>query len=431
MLLNTFTPSEIAGHPEDFFGRTQELRLLERSLRQGSVAIQGAMGIGKSSLLARVRLLMEGFDSTHSSKSVIAVGDKDVQTVDDAARLLLEAFTQIDEEQNKVLFKLGSLVEIESVEVCSYFKAGRHLAALKRIVEEEYLKMILADKEFLILAIDEADKCPVPIARLIRSITTHTQQSGVKNVRFIVAGVRPFFQEMVNEDAGINRFFYKTISLLPMPEHEATDLVEAKLIQVVHDAGKNEINLQVDPTVIPRIVNLSGGHPHLLQLLGSHIVENEDSDPDGIINAKDLVDALRKICYEDRARVYDAAIHMLELHNMIDVLKSLLDIASSKFPTRINRKMARQVTTEQSIEWLIAHNVLSVVTDEEYGLMDEFLRIRMLMDEAAQEAEAMRLEKRLIRLGSLEEKLEDQANKFDLGEDDYGDAYYDDDEMRK
>ena len=99
MLLNPFTPSEIASAPEDFFGRTYELRTLERSLRQGSVAIQGAIGIGKSSLLARARLLMEGFHSSNRAKSVIAVGDKDVKTIDEAARLVLESFVHVDERQ--------------------------------------------------------------------------------------------------------------------------------------------------------------------------------------------------------------------------------------------------------------------------------------------------------------------------------------------
>lgn len=418
MLLNPFTPSEIAGLPADFFGRTQELRLLERSLTQGSVAIQGAMGIGKSSLLARIRLLMEGFDSTHSSQSVVAVGDRDILTVDDAARLVLESFSEIDEKQNKILFKLGSILEIESIEICSYFKAGRHLAALKRIVEQEYIKMILVDREFLLLAIDEADKCPIPIARLVRSITTHGQQNGVKNVRFILAGVSPFFQEMLKEDAGVNRFFYKTVTLLPMSTTEATELVEAKLVQVVRHAEGNRIRLHIQPKIITRIVNLSGGHPHLLQLLGAHIVENEDDNPDGIIDAKDLLNSLSKICYEDRARVYNSTIHMLELHNKMDALKSLLDMASPKFPTRISRRKAKEVVTEKSLEWLIEQNILSVVTEKEYGLLDEFLRIRMVMDEATHEAEAMRLEKRLIRFGSLEERIEKRGRKFDIGTDD-------------
>jgi AAA+ ATPase superfamily predicted ATPase len=106
MLHNPFTPSEIASSPDDFFGRDVEMKTLERSLNQGSVAIQGAIGIGKSSLLARARLKMEGFDSDHQSKSVIAVCNKDVQTIDEMSQLVLEGFVSIDERQKKLNSKL-------------------------------------------------------------------------------------------------------------------------------------------------------------------------------------------------------------------------------------------------------------------------------------------------------------------------------------
>jgi hypothetical protein len=46
MLLNPFTPTEIASLPDDFYGRADELVILERSLQLGSVVIHGPMGIG-------------------------------------------------------------------------------------------------------------------------------------------------------------------------------------------------------------------------------------------------------------------------------------------------------------------------------------------------------------------------------------------------
>ena len=87
---NTFTPSEIASRPELFYGRTNELRKLERSINQGSLTIQGPIGIGKSSLLSRILLHMEGFDSKHNSKYVVATAHRDINGVDEAARLILE-----------------------------------------------------------------------------------------------------------------------------------------------------------------------------------------------------------------------------------------------------------------------------------------------------------------------------------------------------
>jgi hypothetical protein len=397
-LLNPFTPSEIASAPEDFFGRTDELKTLERALTQGSVAIQGPIGIGKSSLLARGRLLMEGFDSDHRAKSVVAVGDRDVQTIDSAARLLLEAFVRIDERQNKVTFKLGSVFEIESAEICRYFKENHHLAALKRIVEEEYLNLVIADKELLLLAIDEADKCPVALARLIRSIATHTQQQGVKRVRFILAGVSPFFQKMVDEDNGISRFFYTTITLRPMQHDEAVALVETKLMDAVQRASLSGYDLQIDPTIVSRVADLSGGHPHILQLLGSHLIEHEDEDPDGIIDSRDLYNSLRRICYDDRARIYDSTIHELEVHAKLDGLRNLLTLVANRgFPTTIDRERATDIVGPNTLQWLVDHDVLSVKSAEDYGLVDEFLRLRLIFDESESAADQEEWERQMIR----------------------------------
>ncbi|MCG3118686.1 MAG: hypothetical protein ALAOOOJD_00940 [bacterium] len=412
MLTNPFTPSEIAGQAEDFFGRNEELRLIAHALEKGSVAIQGPIGMGKSSLLTRTRMLMEG--KTHGAKSVIAIGDKDVKTAEEAARLFLQTFVQMNEAANTVTFSLGTKFEVESAEVCGYLKAGHDLAALKKIVAAETLKKIFADRQLFILAMDEADKCPIPLARLIRSITMHAQQNGVKNLRFLLAGVSPFFQNMLKEDAGISRFFAKTITLSPMPPEEAALLIETKLAQAARAAEQQGLRLQVQPSVIARIAALSGGHPHLLQLLGSYLLANEENNPDGVINSKDLVDALRKICYEDRGYVYDDTLYRLEIYSMLETLKNLFAMASPEFPTRMPRRAAHKVADEEAIAWLISEHILSVISREEYGLMDEFLRIRLLMDETERESDMFSLEKRLINRGAIgEESLpaEDDASE--------------------
>jgi hypothetical protein len=415
MLVNPFTPSEIASNPEDFFGRFQELQSLERGLTQGSVAIQGAVGIGKSSLLARARLLMEGFDSHHTAKTVVAVGDKDVKTVDDAARLLLECFMHVDEAHTKVAFRLGSIFEVESAELCRNYANGRHLASLKRVVEKEFLGSLLEDRESLVLAVDEADKCPVPLARLIRSISTHTQHQGVKRVRFLLAGVSPFFRKMVTEDSGVGRFFYKTVTLKPMRPEEATELMESKLALVSDAAAEEGVDLRVDPEVVTRVVSLAGGHPHLLQLLGSHLVTHEIEDPDGTIDSRDLVNSLRRICYEDRVRAYDSTMHMLDLYGRRDALSSAFQLAMPGFPTRINRRAAAEYLGLDEVKWLMENDILCITSRTEYGLVDEFLRIRFLFDQAESAADQKEMEKDIVSGVSLDRYLE---SEIDVDEED-------------
>lgn len=410
MLENPFTPSEIATQPNDFFGRNSELELLERSLAKGSVAIQGAIGIGKSSLLARVNMLMEGFNSTHRCQTIVAIGTRDVSNVDDAARMLLERFVRIDEAQRKIKLSLKSIFEFESTEVCRYFKEGRHLAALNEIIEQR----VIPAAELLILGVDEADKCPVQIARLVRAVTTHVQHCGIKNVRFAIAGVSPFFRTMVDEDEGINRFFYKTLTVPPLPHDEAKELIRSKLKEVQMAAREGGQPVRIDPRVVGRIANLSGGHPHLLQLLGAHLIEHENQNPDDVLDWRDLVDALNTICYEDRARVYDSIIHILEIEGKLEPLRQLLSQASSKCPTRIERERALDTVSVETLDWLVSRNVLSLHSKDEYGLVDEFLRIRMFFDELRIEEDVAAREQMLIkdlRFYSIEEELHDHSDE--------------------
>jgi hypothetical protein len=399
MLRNPFTPAEIASSPDDFFGRTAELSQAKQALSTGSVSIQGPIGIGKSSLLARTRLEMEGYDSTHTATTVIAIGHREISSADELARSVLEDLIEIDEKQKKLTLKLGTLAEFESTEIYRNFVAGRHVAALSRLLEREYLKQMLNDRELLIIAIDEADKCPVPLTRLVRLITTYAQQNGIKGVRFLLAGVSPFYQQMLSEDPGISRFIYKTIMLAPMTQEDATDLIETKLGLVTDDARKQNIDLTIDTPIISRAVALSGGHPHLLQLLGSYLVENENRNPDGEIGADDLTTALRRICYEDRAQVYDSTLHKLEVEGQLQAFQDLMSIAPSAFPTRIPKADALGVVNAAALHWMFEHNILAVCDDNSYCLADEFLRIRLLMDGTEEEERRSQIEQRLLSEG--------------------------------
>ncbi len=396
MLDNPFTPSDIASAPDEFFGRVNELSEAKGALSKGSVSIQGQIGIGKSSLLARIRLEMEGFQSDHTATSVIAVGHKDIRSADDLARAVLEDMIEVDEAHKKVTLKLGTLFAMASGEIYRNFVSGRHTAALLRLIEREYLKQILADRELLIIAIDEADKCPAAIAQLFRQIATTAQHRGIKGVRFLLAGVSPFYKQMLLEDPGIARFTYKTITLAPMDREEATQLIETKLGLVVADAKLKQMPLNIDPNIIQQIVALSGGHPHLLQLLGSYLIDNENDDPDGLLDAQDLTTALRRICYEDRAQVYDSTLHKLDVEGMLTAFRKLVLAAPTKFPTCIPKRDALKITAPEVLQWMFENNIFTVDSDGAYILLDEFLRVRLLMDGVEEEDRKSQIEERLL-----------------------------------
>ncbi len=406
MLKNPFTPSVIASSPEDFYGRASELNSIEHSIDLGSVAIQGPVGIGKSSLLARAKLQLEGFSSLGAKcRTITAVGHKDIKTVDDAARVILEELIDVDEK--RVTFKVGVKgIGVESSKLQSFFKENRHLSALTRLLQKDYIDNMLTEETYLVLAFDEADKCPIPLACLIRNVLTNLQQKGNDRLRFIVSGANPFVREMIDEDHGISRFLYRTIPLRTMSTEDARELVVTKFHKLCKSSDEQGQKLNVDPEVIERVVAFSGGHPHLLQLLGSHLVEHEEDNPDGVIDALDLTGALRGICYVDRRDVYRSTLHLIESLEYMDSLRSLIAGMNPGFPSRIGKIKASEIATPEILHWLVEHDVLSVVSDD-YGLNDEFLRIRLEFDSLDSEDEIAERERRLAETGTLlsEEEL--------------------------
>jgi AAA ATPase domain len=425
MLKNPFTPSFIASSPDDFFGRSEELKLVRAALQMGCVAIHGPIGIGKSSLLARAVLEMEGFDNERVAQAVTVTAYKDITTVDQAARHILEALVDVDEAHKKVTFKIGSLFERESGEITRNFVEGRHLAALQRLLERESLKSALKGDQLLIIAIDEADKCPVPLAQLVRAITSDAQLAGVKSIRFLLAGVSPFYEKMLAEDRGIQRFVYRTISLDPMNPVDAADLLHTKFDAVVQDAHNSGIAIEISDDLVPRIVALSGGHPHILQLLGSYLVEHEDQDPDGRIDSKDLVNSLLRVCYQDRAQAYDATLHMLTLENKLEDLQKLLALTAGRFPTRIPRAKAVETVSPEALKWLVDRDILSLpsVSSAHYGLVDEFLHVRLMLDSEQSERAKEALEATIVQRVSIEDFIEaEDSSESDV--DDYVERDY-------
>lgn len=392
-LVNPFTPSTIISDPDAFYGRDDEMQVLTRALQQGSIAIQGPVGIGKSSLLSRVLLHMDGFLSDVSSQIIIAVGHHDIKTVDDAARIILEELCHVDSTQRKLTIGIPKLATYESQDANSFFETGRYLSALIRILEDHPPPGTLDRVGYLVIAIDECDKCAKPIAQLMRQLLTRFQLGGKDNLRFVVSGVSPFFDQMVNVDQGISRFIYKTLVVGKIDEESSSSLLRDKLAIVRQRAVDDGIDMTIDPSTIHRVLCLADGHPHLLQLLGSHLIEQENENPDNRIDSRDLLSALRRICYESRASVYNNILHSLECEGLLNDFKILLQIAGRGFPTRIAKFKAQDLVSTECLEWLHQRNIIADKDTHHYQLVDEFLRIRIILDEEENITEA---ERRLI-----------------------------------
>jgi hypothetical protein len=131
-----------------------------------------------------------------------------------------------------------------------------------------------------------------------------------------------------------------------------------------------------------------------------------------MIDAQDLTTAITRICYEDRAQVYDSLLHKLEVQGQMESFRQIVSVAQWKFPTRISKADALRVTDANSLHWMFEHNVLRVEADGCYSLVDEFLRIRLLMDGTEEGERISQIEQRLLEggwlFGSEEEDVEEE-----------------------
>ena len=109
------------------------------------------------------------------------------------------------------------------------------------------------------------------------------------------------------------------------------------------------------------------------------------------------MNTLTTICYQDRAPVYESWIHKLDTEGKLAPLKSLFAAASSICPTRINRNKAEGIVEAETLQWFFDNDVLLTISVDEYSLSDEFLRIRMIMDEDIDRASEV--ERRVLNLG--------------------------------
>nr|WP_010131182.1 hypothetical protein [Microbulbifer agarilyticus] len=204
---------------------------------------------------------------------------------------------------------------------------------------------------------------------------------GIKNLRFVLSGVSPFYQDMAETDRGVTRFIYKKIHLKPLRPDPTIELLDGKFKIVVASSENEGESLNIDPDVINRIASISGGHPHLIQLLGSHVVENEYYDADGCIDTKDLVHSLKTICYESRGRDYELLINTMKNESRFDDYYTFIQIAGGQFPSRVDRSLAIEHIDNEAIDWLLSRDIISIDDEEDcYSVVDEFLRIRVILD---------------------------------------------------
>lgn len=369
---NTFTPDRPASSVERCYGRSDEIARLVRASQQNSVAVVGPYGIGKSTLLGTA------IPDIESSSNVISLQlNPEIDSCDLLAKQLIHQITTGLTDTVGYTIQLGlpkvASVQLTSQKVYSLYNDGLHLQALLHLIDQiEYIPDVPT-----VFCLDQCELAPKPLALFMRGL----QGLGLKgrdNNIVVAVGNPPFIEEMRKTEPRIADFLVGQIDLTVLDLADARDLVRDSLLNWCEKVHK-ECNrtMTLEESLPNRIAILSGGHPHLLQLIGHQVIENEVNSTDWMIDGQNLNEFLTSICSSGGR--YARLIDRLEIEGAMAPLRSLLTLATGDIPTKIKRTDAIDQIGEENLAKLcsMGHAYLD---REDVRIIDELFRFRLLLD---------------------------------------------------
>lgn len=405
-LADPFWTSGVVNRVEEFWGREAELDDLEANIKRSGIGINGPVGIGKSSLLSIMRLMIEGFGTDIGSTSALAMcGSEDKPW--HLARKLFRHFRQVTVKkvQEKGI-DLKGLFWKESTEE-NDLQEGDYITAVY-----EVLSQLSGKFRFIVLFFDEAHKCPLSLAGFIRELKEQLEHEGVSEVRFVTAGIGDYLGRMIKCDSGIGRAFQNRFLLTPWDEESTKTFVRTKLEDAVSDAKHNGLKYEIrgshdEEELETTLYRMSGGHPFLTQLLGSYLIRHENADPDGYLDPHDLVGAMREICSKTRLPEYNEMIQTLESAGMMDAFRGITQSLFRHGPSQITRADLDLAIGEDSKAWFLENGFVFEREAGVFQLTDELLRVSVMLrdDEAVTEHEEHEI------LGDEEESSESGSDE--------------------
>lgn len=336
---NPFRPNGIT-HSGMFVGRIDELSAIQRCLFQAKngnpqhFLIQGERGIGKSSLLFYVDILVDGSIKMFGGGSFnflsvpVDLGGclTQADVVKKIGRGLRSAIgkKQALKERAKGVWDWLSSWEVLGVQ---YHKADQPLD-LEEVAEEFVDQLALfslqmgEDLDGVLFLIDEADRPPVEsgLGSYLKLITERLSWRQCSNIVFGLAGLPGLLARLRESHESSPRLFH-TLKLEPLEIDERKQVVR---LGIAEANKKNSIVTSIDDDAVDFLADLSEGYPHFLQQFSYSAFE---IDLDNVISMEDVSDgafkdggALSQLGDKFFSEMYHARISSEDYRRVLDAM---------------------------------------------------------------------------------------------------------------
>lgn len=313
---NPFNPNSVVT-PTLFAGRHEQVIQILKKLNQvregmpASFVLQGDRGIGKTALAKLIMYAAEAKDPVLENLKFLTsyyVVEKG-QSFESVIQASLNIMTDRMPEPviHRLTQRLGNFFKNGKFTIGAFGATAEYDGSGGRAVEPDFT--LIKDRAVsvfsnIISGLDEVEEDQKKMdgvlmvfdeihnlkdlegaAQILRAISTTLDVSRFGKISFIVIGYPEGMDKFFGGDPSARRHF-DVIELTVMPRNEAKEV----LIK-----GFNKAGLKYDETALEQNIDVAGGYPHSIQIIGHNLVEVDD---DGIIDASDWASALLKSAAE-------------------------------------------------------------------------------------------------------------------------------------
>ena len=329
--ISPFKIDKIEDDPNAFGNRPQEfITCMESLFNNQHILISGDRGIGKSSLAFQIKNLYMG---NHILAERCGIKTK----LDE----YLTCFYTCG--KGTTLFTLASDLLIRLEHKCyrikdkikrnpEKFEESLHLDAIKAQLQTDLMKdnpasiatqfingldniyislLKFTDLKGIVITIDELDKLGknVEFGHFFKIVHEYLNQDGLSRINFILVGQKGTFSQLKEQDPSTERTL-KHVILKALKDDEVRHILNYA------SSKKSETPFTVDPDAEKLILEISSGHPLIIQLLGNAAFSSME-DPTRMTQ-KDVLKGISKILKSDTYEKYHPTlVSYLQKYNYI------------------------------------------------------------------------------------------------------------------